>query len=174
MTMYLYRKVRQAVTLAAAIAFFSLASRAQYRAPQPERKTLRAVGVLETFANGSRRLAPVTFFYERHYYDASFYHATPVPFTLAPETVYKVQQSGKAVGTFTVLSAVSTANLAAGQDVTQWFGNGRYRTTPDAVDPEGYGRYGLLFREQKRDGVSWLLGRTTGYELQTVFERAVR
>ncbi len=31
----------------------------------------------------------------------------------------------------------------------------------------------LLFREQKRDGVSWLLGRTTGYELQTVFETAV-
>ncbi len=44
----------------------------------------------------------------------------------------------------------------------------------DAVDPEGYGHYGLLFREQKRDGVSWLLGRMTGYELQTVFETAVR
>jgi hypothetical protein len=40
----------------------------------------------------------------------------------------------------------------------------------DAVDPDGYGRMALLFREQKRDGVSWLLGRPTGYELQTVFE----
>jgi hypothetical protein len=44
----------------------------------------------------------------------------------------------------------------------------------DAVDPDGYGRYGLLFREQKRDGTSWLLGRVTGYELETVFETSAR
>jgi hypothetical protein len=44
----------------------------------------------------------------------------------------------------------------------------------DAVDPEGYGHYGMLLREQKREGVSWLLGRATGYELQTVFETAAR
>jgi hypothetical protein len=44
----------------------------------------------------------------------------------------------------------------------------------DAVDPDGYGRYALLFREQKRDGVSWLLGRVSGYELQTLFETAAR
>jgi hypothetical protein len=44
----------------------------------------------------------------------------------------------------------------------------------DAVDPDGYGRMALLFREQKRDGVSWLLGRPTGYELQTVFETPSR
>jgi hypothetical protein len=44
----------------------------------------------------------------------------------------------------------------------------------DAVDPDGYGRYALLFREQKRDGASWLLGRMTGYELQPLFETAVR
>jgi len=44
----------------------------------------------------------------------------------------------------------------------------------DAVDPEGYGHFGLLFREKKRDGVSWLLGRLTGYELQTIFETPAR
>ena len=44
----------------------------------------------------------------------------------------------------------------------------------DAVDPEGYGRFALLFREQKRDGVSWLLGRVAGYELQTIIETAAR
>jgi len=44
----------------------------------------------------------------------------------------------------------------------------------DAVDPDGYGRYVLLFREQKREGASWLLGRVTGFELQTVFETAAR
>jgi hypothetical protein len=125
MTMYLYRKVRQSVTLATAIAICSLALPAQFRAPLPERKTPRAVAVLETFKNGSRRLVPVTFFYERHYYDATFYHATPVPFTLYSETVYEVQQFGKTLGTFTVQSA--TQNEAA------WFGNGRYRTAPDAA-----------------------------------------
>jgi hypothetical protein len=44
----------------------------------------------------------------------------------------------------------------------------------DALDPDGYGRAALLFREQKRDGVSWLLGRLTGYELQTIFETPSR
>jgi hypothetical protein len=44
----------------------------------------------------------------------------------------------------------------------------------DALDPDGYGRAALLFRERKRDGVSWLLGRITGYELQTIFETPSR
>ncbi len=100
---------------------------AQFRAPQPERKTPRAVGVLETFKNGSRRLVPVTFFYERHYYDATFYRATPVPFTLYPETVYEVQQFGKAIGTFTVLSATQNSVQSSDEIATGWFGNGRYR-----------------------------------------------
>jgi len=131
--MYLYRKVRQAVTLAIAIMVISQALPAQFRAPQPERKTPRAVGVLETFKNGSRRLVPVTFFYERRYYDASFYHATPVPFTLVPETVYEVQQFGKAVGTFTVLSAAQSQSVTqnADQNAIQWFGSGRYKVAPD-------------------------------------------
>ena len=98
---------------------------AQFRVPQPERKTPRAVGVLETFKNGSRRLIPVTFFYERHYYDANFYHATPVPFTLYSETVYEVQQFGKPLGTFTVQSATEHS--------AEWFGNGRFKVAPDAA-----------------------------------------
>ncbi len=109
------------------MAVISSASLAQFRAPQPERKTPRAVGVLETFPNGSRRLVPVTFYYERRYYDATLYRATPVPFTLYPETVYEVQHFGKALGTFTVLSATQNAN----QDVAAWFGNGRYKAAPD-------------------------------------------
>ena len=44
----------------------------------------------------------------------------------------------------------------------------------DAVDPDGYGRYALLFREQGRDGVKWLLGRVSGYELETLFETSGR
>jgi len=90
-----------------------------------ERKTPRAVGVLETFKNGSRRLVPITFFYERRYYDATFYHATPVPFTLYSETVYEVQQFGKPLGTFTVQSAT--------QNSAEWFGNGKFKLLADAA-----------------------------------------
>ena len=107
MTMYLYRKWRQAVTLVAMVAALSPVAGAQWRrAPQQERKTPRAVAVLETYQGGERRLIPVSFFYERHYYDASLYRAAPVPFTLSTETVYEVEQFGKPLGTFTVLSAM--------------------------------------------------------------------
>jgi hypothetical protein len=44
----------------------------------------------------------------------------------------------------------------------------------DALDPDGSGRAALLFREQKQDGVSWLMGRLTGYGMQTVFETPSR
>jgi hypothetical protein len=44
----------------------------------------------------------------------------------------------------------------------------------DALDPDGYGRSALLFREQKQDGVSWLMGRLTGYGMQTIFETPSR
>ena len=106
----------------------TLPSAAQFRAPQPERKTPRAIGVLETFKNGTRRLLPVTFFYQRHYYDAGLYRAAPVPFTLYSETVYEVQQYGKPLGTFTIQSATANTPL---NDVTEtrtlWFGNGKFR-----------------------------------------------
>jgi hypothetical protein len=125
MTKYLYRKTMGAVTLATAIVVLSISLWAQYRAPQAERKNPRAVGVLETFRNGSRRLVPVTFFYERRYYDATFYHATPVPFTLYSETVYEVQQFGKPLGIFTVQSAT--------QNSAEWFGNGKFKLLPDAA-----------------------------------------
>jgi hypothetical protein len=126
--MYLYRKWRRAVTLAAALVMLSPAAGAQWRrAPQPERKTPRAVAVLETYAEGQRRLIPVSFFYERRYYDAGLYRAAPVPFTLSTETVYEVEQFGQALGTFTVLSAMREAN----QGEAAWFGSGRYRVAPD-------------------------------------------
>ena len=130
--MYLYRKSRQAVTVLAAVmavvaALSPLASAQWRRAPQQERKTPRAVAVLETYADGQRRLIPVSFFYQRHYYDAALYRAAPVPFTLSTETVYEVEQFGKALGTFTVLSALRQAN----QDEAAWFASGRYRVAPD-------------------------------------------
>ncbi len=121
--MYLYRKLMQAVTLATALVGILFPVQAQYRAPRPERKTPRAIAVLETFKNGSARLVPVSFFYGGHYYDATFYHATPVPFTLYSQTVYEVQRFGKPLGTFTVQSASRTA--------AEWFGNGRFKAAPD-------------------------------------------
>ena len=83
--------------------------------------------MLETYADGQRRLIPVSFCYERHYYDAGLYRAAPVPLTLGTETVYEVEQFGKALGTFTVLSAIREAN----QSEAAWIGSGRYRVAPD-------------------------------------------
>ncbi len=119
----------QAVTLVVAGVVMSLPLAAQFRAPVPERKTPRAIGVLETYKNGSRRLLPVTFFYEKHYYDAAAYHATPVPFTLYSETVYEVQQFGKPLGTFTVQSA--TTVQGGPQTTALWFGNGKFKLAPN-------------------------------------------
>jgi hypothetical protein len=121
MTKYLYRKWGLAVTLAAAL---GAGGQAQiFRAPQPERSTPRAVAVLETFSNGVRRLVPVSFFFEHHYYDATFYRATPVPLALDLETVYEIQQSGKAVGFFTLQRAAAFHR--------EWFAVGRFRKAPD-------------------------------------------
>jgi hypothetical protein len=116
----------------AALAALSPMAGAQWRrAPQQERETPRAVAVLETYQTGERRLIPVSFFYERHYYDAGLYRAAPVPFALSAETVYEVQQFGKALGTFTVLSATHRATGETGESAAEWFGSGRYRVAAD-------------------------------------------
>src|ERR1700692_3527361 len=123
MTKYLNRKSRWPVTLWLALMLApSLA--AQWRAPRPERTTPRAIAVLESYDDGARRLIPVTFFYERRYYDANLYRATPAPFTLPREPVYEVLHLGKPLGTFTVRNASQSAALA-------WIGNGLFRTEPD-------------------------------------------
>ena len=103
---------------------FLLPAAAQWRAPRPERTTARAIGVLEVFPNGARRLVPVTLFYERRYYDAGYYRAAPVPFTISPQTVYEVQRFGKPLGTFTVWSASRSPEGF-------WVGAGVFRTAPD-------------------------------------------
>jgi hypothetical protein len=114
-----------AVTLGAAVELISLSALGQYRSPVVERKTPRAVAVLETYKNGSRRLIPVTYYFEKKYYDAGLYHATPVPFTLYSETVYDVLQLGVPLGTFTVRSATERQSA--------WWGNGRFKGMPDPV-----------------------------------------
>jgi hypothetical protein len=131
--MDLYRKTGRAVTLAALVMALGMGSFAQFRLAPPERKTPRAIGVLETFKNGTRRLLPVTFFYQRHYYDAGLYRAAPVPFTLYSETVYEVQQYGKPLGTFTIQSATADTPLndIAQKDTTAWFGNGKFKAAAE-------------------------------------------
>lgn len=125
--MYLYRKCRGAVTLLAlGLALLALPVAGQWRAPRTERKSARALAVLETYPNGARRLVPVTLFYEGRYYNAAFYRSAPVPFTLSPETVYEVQHFGKPLGTFTVWGAARIGDSA-------WVGNGAYRAAPDGL-----------------------------------------
>ena len=80
--------------------------------------------MLEIFPNGARRMVPVTLFYERRYYDAAYYRAAPVPFTLSSQTVYEVQRFGKPLGTF-ILWKASMAPEGF------WVGAGVFRTAPD-------------------------------------------
>jgi hypothetical protein len=129
-----YRKAGKAARLAMALLALAFCAHApyveaQYLVPPPERTTPRALAVLETYKNGSRRLIPVTFFFEKHYFDAGLYHATPVPFTLYSETLYEVLHFGKPLGTFTVQSAT----MNPGQNSVEWFGNGRFKPVPDAA-----------------------------------------
>jgi hypothetical protein len=124
MTKYLYRKAGRAVTLMALVAGISFSAWSQPPLPQMERTTSRAVAVLETDASGAQRLIPITLFYERHYYDAALYRATPVPLTLVPQTVYEVQQAGKPVGLFTVLTAR--------QSDGQWVASGKYEAATES------------------------------------------
>jgi hypothetical protein len=121
MILYLYRKWWLSVTLAALMA--SPVGAQVFRAPQPERTTPRAVAVLETFSNGVRRLVPVSFHFERRYYDATFYRATPVPLALAPGTVYEVQSAGTPAGFFTLQRAA--------QHKAEWFAVGHFRKAPE-------------------------------------------
>lgn len=123
------RKAGKAARLLTALVALALGAQAQYLVPREERTTPRALAVMETYKNGSRRLIPVTFFFEKHYFDAALYHATPVPFTLYSETLYEVEQYGKPLGTFTVQSATLNPAQASGE----WFGNGRFRPVPDAA-----------------------------------------
>ena len=110
--------------LVLSMALFALPVVGQWRAPRPERKSARALAVLEIYPNGARRLVPVTLFYEGRYYNAALYRAAPTPFTLSPATVYEVQRFGKPLGTFTVWSAARIGESA-------WVGNGVYRALPD-------------------------------------------
>ncbi len=100
--------------------------------PQGEHATPRAVAVLETDAHGVQRLIPIALFYERHFYDAALYRATPVPVALAPQTLYEVQQAGKPVGLFTVQSAM--------QQDGQWAARGRYEAAADSVPRKRIGQ----------------------------------
>lgn len=106
-----------------AVAALAVAAQAQFRMAPPERKTPRAIGVLEVYKNGTRRILPISFFFEKKYYDAALYKAAPVPLALYSETVYEVQQYGTARGTFTVQTA--------GNHELAWWGNGKFKPQAD-------------------------------------------
>ena len=42
------------------------------------------------------------------------------------------------------------------------------------VDAEGYGRHSLLLRQQRRETVGWMLGRVSGYQMETIFETSAQ
>src|SRR5581483_11124132 len=77
-------------------------------------------------------LVPVTFYYQKRFFDAGLYKATPRPMAIEPETVYEAQRTGEPVGLFTVNEAVRTDGT--------WMANGRYRDTtiPEAPKKKSY------------------------------------
>ena len=126
----------------------------------PERKTPRAVAVLETYGNGVQRLVPVTFCFERKCYDATLYRATPVPFTLTSETVYEVQKQGKPLGTFIVRNAFEHQEA---EHQVSWFGGGKFKTLESAPPPKPV----VLAPVEVEDSSKPVLHRRSGGEGET-------
>jgi hypothetical protein len=61
----------------------------------------RAVAVIESTPKGLV-LVPVSLMLDGRFYDATLYHANPVPMALDPGNVYEVQRSGDGIGDFTI------------------------------------------------------------------------
>jgi hypothetical protein len=78
----------------------------------------RAVAVLE-WTNKGLRLIPLSLLIDGKFYDASLYHATPVPMALESENIYEVQSGGEPIGEFTVTQAEQTPNGS-------WLGQGKW------------------------------------------------
>ncbi len=78
----------------------------------------RAVALLE-WTGHELRLVPLSLMIDGRYYDASIYHANPVPMALDQDTVYQVQRSGEAIGDFTVTRPAQVTSGA-------WIGQGTW------------------------------------------------
>jgi hypothetical protein len=83
----------------------------------------RAVGVLEWTPEGMR-LIPISLLIDGRFYDATLYQANPIPMALGQDTVYEVQNSGTAIGDFTVTLAGQLPNGS-------WVGQGNYLSEED-------------------------------------------
>jgi hypothetical protein len=64
-------------------------------------------------------LLPISLMLDGRFYDATLYHANPVPMALDPGNVYEVQRSGEAEGDFTITETEQWPNGA-------WLGRGTW------------------------------------------------
>jgi hypothetical protein len=133
-------RARGAVAAALAVALLAPIAPAQRNAKVPQGP--RAVGVVVWRSDGTTSsgkakpltpfLVPVTFYYQRRFFDAGLYKATPRPMALDSDTIYETQRTGEPVGLFTVDAAVRTDGT--------WIANGRYKdtTVPEAPKKKKY------------------------------------
>src|SRR5437879_6266224 len=93
----------------------------------------RAIAVIQwqTDPSGKAvpRLLPVAILDGDKFYDASLYHATPVPMALEADTVYEAQDKGEILGLFTVRSALRTST-----ESRNWVGLGGWQNVAPKMD----------------------------------------
>ena len=122
MTPYSYRKTKIFAILLTVALTLALPVYGQYG--KRSEAVLRGTAVLES-GEGGWRLIPVCIFSAGKFYDADFYQAMPVPMSLIDGTLYEVQKSGTAVGTFNVNDVVRVGAV--------WYGLGSYTDFADTA-----------------------------------------
>lgn len=92
---------------------------------------LRSIGVLEWTGPEENpkasRLVPVLVYDNGQMQDGSIYLARPAPLAVAPDTEYELQENGKPVGLFDLMTT--------GRELGSWVGFGAWKPIPNAPRP---------------------------------------
>jgi hypothetical protein len=86
----------------------------------------RALGLVEILTNGKARIQTVCIMVDGKFFDGGTYKATPVPMSVAPQTVYEGTRNGTSIGLYTIVDA----RAARGS----WFGEGKW--VPTGSEPK--------------------------------------
>jgi len=86
----------------------------------------RALGLVEILTNGKARIQTICIMVDGKFFDGGTYKATPVPMSVAPQTVYEGTRNGISIGLYTI----ADARAARGS----WFGEGKW--VPTGSEPK--------------------------------------
>lgn len=87
----------------------------------------RALGLVEILTNGKARIQTICIMVDGKFFDGGTYKATPVPMSVAPQTVYEGTRNGLSIGLYTIVDA----RAARGS----WFGEGKWVPTGSEPKP---------------------------------------